>query len=376
MKISRVDLYRYELPLTAPLQLGASTVAHRRGLLLRIRTEQGAAGWGDAAPLPGFSRESLADVIAHARAAVPPWIGTELPGPGADRTRSWQALPLGDDAPPSFRFATESALVDLFADAHGLSVPEGLEALHSDGENESPSAPRPTVGLNALITNLLEEGAEQARQCREQGYRAVKVKVGRAPLDREVGALRRVRAELGEAVALRADANRAWSVEEAAAFAEATRDLDVAYVEEPLASPSRRSELAARTDLPIALDETTREVGPDVLRDGPPVRAVVLKPTLLGLREAQAWARAATAQGGIPVLSASYESGVGLRMLVALAAVGPDVPVGLSTYDRLAADVLRPPLPMNGPTIDVASVVDSQRALDADRLDRIDAFSA
>jgi O-succinylbenzoate synthase len=62
-------------------------------------------------------------------------------------------------------------------------------------------------------------------------------------------------------------------------------------------------------------------------------------------------------------------------MLVALAAVGPDVPVGLSTYDRLAADVLRPPLPMDGPTIDVASVV-AQETLDADRLDRIDAFSA
>jgi O-succinylbenzoate synthase len=376
VKISTVDLYRYKLPLTAPLQLGASTVAHRRGVLLRIRTEQGATGWGDAAPLPGFSSESLADVIAHARAVVPRWIGTELAGPGADRTRFWQALPSGGDAPPSFRFATESARVDLFAATRGLSVPEGLEALRSDEENGAPSAPRPTVGLNALITNLLEEGPEQARQCRERGYRAVKVKVGRAPLDREVDALRRVRAELGAAIALRADANRAWSVGEAVAFAEATRELDVAYVEEPLASPSRLAELAAQTDLPIALDETTRQVGPEVLRDGPPVRAVVLKPTLLGLREAQAWSRAATAQGSLPVLSASYESGVGLRMLVALAAVGPDVPVGLSTYDRLAADVLQPPLPMEGPTIDVAPVVDPRGAIDADRLDRLDAFSA
>lgn len=376
MKISTVDLSRYELPLTAPLQLGASTVAHRRGLLLRIRTEQGTVGWGEAAPLPGFSRESLADVIAHARTVVPAWIGRRCADAGDARPRSWPTLPPGDDAPPSFRFAMESALVGLYAASRGLSLPEGLEAFHSDGENAPPFAFRPTVGLNALISNLLEDGPEQARQFREQGYRAVKVKVGRAPLDREADALRRVRAELGAAIALRVDANRAWSVEEAMAFAEATHDLDVAYVEEPLAVPRRLAELAAQTDLPLALDETTREVGPDVLREGPPVRAVVLKPTLLGLREAQAWARAATARGSIPVLSGSYESGVGLRMLVALAAVGPNVPVGLSTYDRLAADVLQPRLPMDGPRIDVASVVDPPGSIDVDHLDRIDAFSA
>ena len=63
-------------------------------------------------------------------------------------------------------------------------------------------------------------------------------------------------------------------------------------------------------------------------------------------------------------------------MLAALAATDPDTPVGLSTYDRLAADVLRSPLPMDGPTIDVQSVVGAPVAIAEDRLERIDAVSS
>jgi O-succinylbenzoate synthase len=55
-----------------------------------------------------------------------------------------------------------------------------------------------------------------------------------------------------------------------------------------------------------------------------------------------------------PVISASYESGVGLRMLVALAAAYSDVPAGLSTYTRLADDVLRPRLSLDGAWVEVA----------------------
>ena len=364
MEITKVDLYRYELPLTTPLQLGASTVGHRRGLLLRIRTEQGAVGWGDAAPLPGFSDESLTGVVAWARRVAPRWVGTEIPDGREALDRSMAVFPLESACPASLRFAAESAVVALLAATRKASVSSVL------------GNPRPTVTLNALLTDF-DDGPEQATRYREQGYRALKVKVGREEMGKEIDALRAIRREVGDGMTLRADANRAWSLDEAATFAEAIREVNVAYVEEPLADPTRLPALTAQTDLPIALDEMTREVGPEFLRDGPLVSAVVLKPTLLGgLRKTQAWSRIAQEHGATPVISAAYESGIGLRMLVALAAVGPDTPVGLSTYDRLAADVLRPPLPMDGPTIDVASVVDTPASVDEEHLDHIETFSA
>lgn len=363
MEISSVDLYRYELPLTAPLQLGASTVEHRRGLLVRLETEQGAVGWGDAAPLPGFSSEMLSEVVASARDTAPRWAGAEIPEAEEGLAHSLAALPMPSECPASLRFATESAVVDLLASVRDTSAAAVLGSL------------RLTVALNALITST-DDGPAQAARHRKQGYRAVKVKVGRTEMETEIDALRAIHRELGDGIALRADANRAWSLDEAVAFAEATRDLQLAYVEEPLADPTQLSEFLSHTDLPVALDETTRERSPDSLLPELSVTAVVLKPTLLGgIQKTQAWSRIAQEHGVTPVLSASYESGIGMRMLVALAAVGPDTPVGLSTYTRLRNDVLFPPLHLDGPTIDVQAVVHAPGFVDEDQLEHIATFS-
>ncbi len=366
MVLSSVSLYRYEVPLRTPLKLGGDTWRHRRGLLVRLATEGGAVGWGDAAPLPRFSPETWADLVEHACGAGPRWTGmtlSECKG-GLDRTlRDVQALVL--DAPASLRFAVESAAIQLRAVAQDISLATVLGKC------------RPTVALNALIPDLGDEGLEEATRYRDQGYRAVKVKVGRTSLEAEADALHKIRRVLGDEVALRADANRAWTLGEAVAFAEATRGLDLAYVEEPLADPEQLPELVARTDLRIALDETTREAAPGVLLEEWPVAAVVLKPTLLGgIRATQTWSRTAQANDTTPVLSGAYESGVGHRILVALAATGPDIPVGLSTYARLAADVLRPSLDMDGPTLNVESIVGASASVDEDRVTLIDSFSS
>jgi len=363
--VSTVTLYRYDLPLTTPLPLGGETHSRRRGLLVRLDTEQDAVGWGDAAPLPGFSAETLDEVVAQARTTAPEWTGTHVPEPEDELDLLLSTLPVGTDCPASLQFATESALVELLAAARTTSPAAVL------------GTPRSSVSLNALITDPGDERSAQAARLREHGYPAVKVKVGRASVEEDVRGLRAIREALGDDTALRADANRAWSMEQAVAFAEATQTLGIAYVEEPLMAPACIPELAARTDLPIAFDETTRENEASVLRDDAPVGAVVLKPTLLGgLRTTLRWRHAAQANGVTPVISAAYESGIGLRTLVALAAAGPDAPAGLSTYDRLAADVITPRLSLDGSSVDVSSVADGPVAVDDDRITRVDSFSA
>ncbi|PSQ81762.1 MAG: o-succinylbenzoate synthase [Bacteroidetes bacterium QS_1_63_11] len=351
MVVSTISLYRYTLPLTPPLSLGGETHSRRRGLLVRLGTRQGAAGWGDAAPLPGFSVETLDDVVEHARVVAPEWTGRHVPGPEDDLSGLLGALSMGANCPASLRFAAESALVELLAAARTTSP--------------------------AAVLGTENEGLAQAARLREHGYPAVKVKVGRESVEEDVRGLRAIRKALGDDTALRADANRAWSMEQAVAFAEATQDLGMAYVEEPLTNPVCLPELAARTDVPIALDETTRENEASVLRDDAPVAAVVLKPTLLGgLRATLRWRHAAQANSVTPVISAAYESGIGLRTLVALAAAGPDAPAGLSTYDRLSADVITPRLSLDDSSVDVSSVTDSPVAVDGDRITLVDSFSA
>lgn len=360
MTVADVDLYRYELPLTDPLQLGASTVEHREGLLVRLTARDGAVGWGEAAPLPGFSDETLADVVSRAQSLASRWAGSTVSLSTEALDASLRGLPIGQEEPRSLRFALESAAVALHAAAEGDSLSSVL------------GVPRSTVALNALLTSLQENGREEAVRLREAGYRAVKVKVGRGPAPVEAERVRAIHEALGDAPALRLDANRAWSLETAIQFAEALREIEVAYLEEPLSDPGQLRTFAAQTGLPVALDETTREVGPEVLRNGHPASAVVLKPTLLGgIRTTQQWMRVARDHDITPVLSAAYESGIGLRMLLALAATGPDVPVGLSTYEQLAADVLASRLPLGGPTVREDAVTVPDVRVNWSRLDPV-----
>ena len=61
MRISGCRTFRYRLPLAEPLTLAGRVIHEREGALVRIDSDSGASGWGDVAPLPGFSRESLED---------------------------------------------------------------------------------------------------------------------------------------------------------------------------------------------------------------------------------------------------------------------------------------------------------------------------
>jgi L-alanine-DL-glutamate epimerase-like enolase superfamily enzyme len=66
-----------------------------------------------------------------------------------------------------------------------------------------------------------------------RGFRAIKMKVGRAALREDVERVRAMRAHLGRDVPLMADANMRWSVDEAIRAARALRDQDLVWLEEP-----------------------------------------------------------------------------------------------------------------------------------------------
>ena len=222
------------------------------------------------------------------------------------------------------------------------------------------------MALNALLMGAPDALRAEAERVQTAGYRAAKLKVGRRALKEEARLVRALHAQWGDAVAIRLDANRAWTWDEARAFAEALGGVPIEYIEEPLADPAKLPDLAAATGLPIALDESIQDGTVQALADHRYARAAVLKPMLTGgLRAAQQWAADAERLGMTPVLSASYESGVGMQALVALAATlsAGDVPVGLDTYRRLASDVLAPRLSIGGATVCVRDVLNPRHTL-------------
>jgi o-succinylbenzoate synthase len=360
MKLANYDLYRYRLPFSRSLTLGDLTLHHREGLLLRLSGDNGSEGWGEVAPLPGFSVESLVDATAQLRRLAGSMMGCEV-------RKDW-VDPYGkfgrelDRVPPSVQFGFELAVWNLYAASSGRTLPEVV----------TPS-PRAMVPVNGLLAGSPAEVLEEVRRMREAGYNSIKLKVGTRTVAEDAALVRALGEGLGEGISLRLDANRAWNYEEAAKFVRGTAGVRFDYVEEPLADPERLPGLVREFGMPVALDESLVGMESEKAEETFAV-AFVLKPTLLGgISRTLRVAGRALRLGVTPVISSAYESGVGTAALVALAAGIGDrpVPAGLDTYRTMAEDVLETPLSLPAPGVDVRVTADASRTIDVRRLERL-----
>ncbi|GBD02608.1 o-succinylbenzoate synthase [bacterium HR18] len=329
---------RFALPLRAPLPSGGRV---RQGGVVIVEAE-GMRGWGEVAPLPGLSLETLEEAEQALKACI-----CRLPNQLPEHPELLAAV-LKDvlrAVPASVRWGIELALAGWMAAWTGKRLDAWL----------APS-PLPVVAVNALIASEADPSALLA--LREAGYSVVKLKVGRQSLAADIQRVRQVRAVLGPKVEIRLDANRAWKLSEALAFAEAVADLHIAYLEEPVKNVEDLAAFAHRSPIPLALDETLAAFPEQPLANWAFARVVVLKPMCLGgVFCALERAREAQALGMQVVWSSAFESGVGTRGVLALAAASQShAAAGLDPYRWLAADTVWPSLAL-GPIVSVPEVL-------------------
>lgn len=370
-----VEAFRYRLPLVESLVMPSGTYHEREGLLIRLTEADGIVGWGDAAPLPGYSPETLDEAIVF----LTKWARgepTALTISGRERPSDEVLMAAVEKAGiPKHSAAAAWAIVQADAEIEAQRTGRTLAQVYaSRGQRGTPAD---TVGLNALLIGDEDAVLAGAARAVADGYGAAKLKVGALAPGAAANLVRRAAAVLGD-VSLRADANGAWSLDEAFAFADAIGDVEVEYVEEPLDDVADLPELARRTRIRWALDESLdrAQADPDI---DVAVRAAVVKPTLgagriwwASRRLNGTWTPTWTPdRAGPVVISSTFESGAGMRHLVAVAAAVGTAPAGLDTYRWLADDVLERRLPIAGPTVDVAAVL-APNPVRMDRLERID----
>lgn len=363
MKLSNIALFHYRLPLIKPLHMMGQVLTERIGLLIRFQNEQDHCGWGEIAPFPGLHREDLAAAETQILSVGKNLIGQPLP---ADFSRLQDAMEawLGEYTLfPSVRCGIETATLNLLANAEGKPLCTLL----------SPRC-RGTVSVNALLSGSREEIKAQLPSLMEEGYKAIKLKVGRGKTEDDAGLVRQVRSALPDSVSLRLDANRAWQLKEALSFGIAIRDCRIEYIEEPLRDPSELKRFYAETGLPLALDETLVEVSPQTLRIPIGVTALILKPSALGgVERTLQFARLARQHKLKAVISSAFSCGVGLAMEAALAACvnEEDVSAGLDTYKWLKEDVVVNRFKIERGQINVTEIFENSQRLRMDLLREI-----
>ncbi|MFB6093776.1 MAG: mandelate racemase/muconate lactonizing enzyme family protein [Halanaeroarchaeum sp.] len=322
-----VDVRPFHLELTRPFETGGHTIERRSGWVFALGGDVG--GFGEATPLPGFT-EDAATCEEALRAAE-----------RALRTEDWPAALAATRDAPAARHALVSALLDRRARERGVPLHREL-----GGRGSRASVPvQATIGDGSVA-----ETRERAGEAVDGGSETLKVKVGARDLSADLDRLRAVRDRVGGAVALRIDANAAWTVEQARAAMDSLASLGVDLLEQPLAPDDLAGHRALRGSVPIALDESLSAVDPTAILEAEAADALVLKPMALGgVDVARGVARRARGRGLSVVVSNTIEGTVGRLAALHLAASLPAVSAtGLGTASLLATDLAPDPAPVSG----------------------------
>lgn len=336
MKIRRVGWTTFRLPFRQAFATAHGTLDVREGLILRLTTEHGLIGLGEASPMPGFGG-SLAEARATLRALAPRIIGRDL----VEIDETLGELELTRPSCAAVAFALDTAVHDLRGRVAGLSI---ARLLGGD--------PDRLVRVHATVGAPTTAGAVQAaREAAAAGFCCVKLKVGFVgSTSAEIARIEAVREAIGPGMRLRLDANESWSVAEAVTIIKEAERFDLDLVEQPVDRHDLigMAQVRGAVETPIAADEAVGGVAQarEIVALGA-ADILVVKPMLAGgLRAGRRVLEVAGRAGLGAFVTTTLESGIGVAAALHLAATlrPPALPCGLATGPLLVGDLLTMPL--------------------------------
>jgi D-galactarolactone cycloisomerase len=225
MKITSVEATPLARPLAENLRWGAMEVSVKGGILVRVTTDEGLVGYGEA----GFSAQYFSTVGPIINQQLAPLLVGEDP---RDASRLWQRMfdathMWGRRGVETYAVSgVDIALWDLLGKIAGLPLYQLLGA--------SKSRVRAYFAPSLKAT---EEVVEEAIQAQAEGYTAIKLRTGK---DHRAGIdlVARVRDAVGGGFEIAVDGNMAYDRRTALAVAREFEQLGVAWFEEPILARS------------------------------------------------------------------------------------------------------------------------------------------
>lgn len=313
----KVGLRSVRPRLREPFASAHGDTLERELVRLTLEGADGVLGVGEAAPLQAYDGVAADQV----RAAIEDCHELLVQSDGEDHAELLAACRQRAVLPQASA-AIDLALWDLHGRRAGRPVWQLLGA-----QRAAPLA------VNATIAAADRAGAAaQAAQARAGGFRCLKLKVG---LGDDAGRVAAVRAAGGPQMAIRLDANGAWSVPEALAALRVLEPAGIELCEEPVHGLQELLEVSRTTETSISIDESAALPGALEQRW---CSSVCLKLSrcggISGLLDAATHARAA----GYDVYIASTLDGpLGIAgALHAAAVIRPDRDCGLATLGLFA----------------------------------------
>jgi L-alanine-DL-glutamate epimerase-like enolase superfamily enzyme len=238
--LEEIEVVPYSLPFREPYVTARGELRNRKLILIRIRGE-GVEGLGETAALSLRGGVDIGQIAAEIRERCWPAL---LDG-GVEPERIWSAIARcrNRGASPQALAAVDIALHDLV----GTASRDPVWRLLGAGEAAPVVCNATLPAANPAATRVM------AQEWHEQGFRTFKLKVGLAG---DVTQVATVRQTLGAEVAIRVDANGAWSVNDAAERLRALARHEIELAEQPVGTFEQMVDLRRRVEVRIAADES------------------------------------------------------------------------------------------------------------------------
>ncbi|GKV63856.1 MULTISPECIES: mandelate racemase/muconate lactonizing enzyme family protein [unclassified Sporosarcina] len=251
MNIRTVETFVVQSKLKKPFVTALRTVFNVQSIIVKMTTESGLTGWGEAVPAHVITGETVGSIrYAIERVLAPVLIGENVVRREVLFEKVQRSL-LGNS---SAKAAVDMAVHDIFAQHCGLPLMQMLGG-YSD---------RLTTDLT-VSAGAPKEMVKEAAEHTAKGFSVLKIKIGTGNFQEERVRIRTIRQEVGPDIVLRLDANQGWKPKEAIRVIRQFEDdgLDIELVEQPVAANDLEGlrEVTMHTETLIMADESLFSIG-------------------------------------------------------------------------------------------------------------------
>lgn len=340
MKIRRIETIPVAVPLRRPMNIASGAVPAGNHVLVRVHTEEGLVGLGEASPVASTDADTQRTIVA----VIADRIAPRLVGRDA-RQLAWLVDEMDRAVPGNHcaKAGVDLALHDLLARSLGVPVTQLLGGRCREAIDTQEAD---------IWIDTPEAMAASAAEAAARGVTAFEIKIGTDPrLD--VERVRAVRAAVGAAARLRVDCNEGYDAGTALKPLRAMEAFDLDYIEQPLPRWDWRgmARLAEALDTPICADQgayTPHDVF-NLLAMGA-ADLICIKVAKSGLARAAQIHATCRSAGVRCTLGSMLPLGVGAAAIQQFALSSPGVDVALSGVYGSALDYFTDDIVTTDPT--------------------------
>jgi muconate cycloisomerase len=250
MKISRIKLFQISIPFAEPYRLSKvyGTLHHAQAVIVKIETDEGLAGLGEADPMMPFTEESPKSAMAVIRDVIAPDLIGQDPLKLNQLESNLDQLVNGY---PTARGAINMALYDILGKSMNKPVYELLGGLRHE---KLPLL----LGISSLD---LDDSIAAIEKLRSKGVNTVMLKMGELAIADEIRRFIGIREHYGDAIKLVVDANQGWEVFEALEFIQGINGYHLDLLEQPIERNNLAGlkEICERANCSLSADESLVE---------------------------------------------------------------------------------------------------------------------